>query len=133
MEKYGIEELGKIIDFAGEAVNVGVALKDHQGVMKVLLLADEAEAMKDFDFAKAKEEAKDLHPSEIQQLKDQFKVKTNLKDKALEAKIDGSADFVGKIVAYAEKSYTYVMESKDKVLAFVDEGKALLAEAKDLF
>lgn len=118
----GIENLRKVIDAVGEAINVGVKIANGGGVLSALSLIDELRALGDIQKGTLLEQVKDLDASERIELMNQFKAKVSLDNKVLEATIEAGVDSLEKVIEYGYRTYEHILS-----------GKALYEEIAALF
>lgn len=101
-EKYGVEQVTRVMDVLVEAGNVAARMIGDQGgaaakVGHLLRMSDELIGLVGLDAAKLKAELADLSPEERAQLMAHVKEKFDLADDALEAKIEAGLGLAVKL------------------------------------
>lgn len=129
-EKLGIDQLEKIVDAAGEAINVVHKVTSGGGVFSALSIVDELSALGLVKGDVVLAQLKDLDAAERKHLLGLLKVKVSLGDKALEAKIESGVDCLDEVVDFGFKCYGDVMQIKSVVESRIQEGKALVEKIK---
>lgn len=118
----GIDSLEKVVDAAGEAVNVIHKIANHGSVLNALALTDELSALGSIPKGSVVEQLKDLNDAERVSLMTRFKDKVSIDDKVLEATIEAGVDSLEKVIEYGYRSYEHIKA-----------GVALYAEIASLF
>lgn len=113
----------KVVELAAEGLNVGNSIANGGGILAALALTDELSAMGSFDGPAALAELKAATPEKRAEYLTAFKAKLSLKNKALEAKIEGSADCLDEAVSVGLEGVAVVQHA----IAVVDKVKLLLA------
>lgn len=127
-----IDQLEKIVDAAGEAVNVVHAITHGGGVWMVFQLADELSAMSSVKGDAVLAQLKDVTPEERKSLLSRLKAKVSIGDKALEAKIESGVDCLNEVIEFGIKVYADVLSVKALLNVNIDESKELIAKIKNL-
>lgn len=116
-----MSNLEKLVDCAGEVINVAVKVVNKEGIWTLFALSDEVANLGTINKDEFLAELKALTPEKRAELDKQFQAKVVLKNKELEAKIEK-----GELVL--EKAIDVVLS----VLKVYNDGKAVIAEAKAL-
>ena len=121
-EEYSVDQIGLLVDFGAELVNVGDKIIHKKGIFALFNLSDEASALAGLDVELLKKQAADVSPEERAQLNDRFKNKLVLINKELEAKIEAGADLVDDAIDLGIRG-----------IKLFNEGIALVEQVKELF
>lgn len=132
MEKLGIDQLEKIVEASGEAINVIERVTSGSGIWAVFQLTDELSALAGLSGPVVLAQLKDLSTDERKSLLGKLKAKVSLSNKALEAKIESGVDCLDEAIDYGFKVYSDVLASKVLVETRISEGKALIEKIKNL-
>lgn len=127
-----IDQLEKVVDAAGEAVNVIHSITHGGGVWMVVQLADELSAMSGLKGDVLASQLKDISLEERKSLLARLKAKVSIGDKALEAKIESGADCLNEIVELGLKVHADVMNVKAMVEANIEDSKKIIDKIKNL-
>lgn len=127
-----IDQLSKIVDAAGEAVNVIHKVTSGGGIWVAFQLTDELSALAGLDGPTVVAQLKDLSAEERKSLLSLLKVKVSLSDKDLEAKIEGGVDCLDEVVDYGFQVYADVLATKVLIETRIAVGKLLLEKIKGL-
>jgi len=122
MEQFGIDQLEVIVDAAGEGINVGEKLLTGGGIFSAFALTDELAALGRLDTKAVVAQLKDVSQVEGVALRARFAAKVVLKNKALEAKLEGGTDGLAEaveVVMEAVKVYQHALRVKDKFVALL--------------
>ena len=117
--QYGVVELGKIVSGCVKALNSISKFIHGGGIFALWPILGAVESLKAVDFQAAGKEIGELDAVDRLAVEDIFKANIDLVDKAVEAKLLASVDYLEKGVALVGKG-----------LALVGEGKALVLEVK---
>lgn len=111
-EKLGIDQLEKIVDAAGEGVNVGYRLAHGGGILSALSAMDEISALGTVSKDAALSQLKDLDKDERAKLRERFKNKVSIDNKELESKIEGGADDLEDLISLGYEQYELFLKEK---------------------
>jgi hypothetical protein len=131
-EKLPVDQLEKIVDASGEAINVVHKVSHGGGIFSVLSIVDELSALGLVKGDVVLAQLKDLDVAERKQLLGLLKAKVALSDKALEAKIEAGVDCLDEVVDYGFKIYADGLAMKVLIETRVAEGKVLIEKIKSL-
>ena len=131
-EKLGIDQLEKIVDAAGEAINVVHKVSHGSGVFAALAIVDELSALGLVKKEVLMAQLKDLSTEERKSLLGALKTKVALSDKELEAKIESGIDCLDEVVDFGMTVYGDVLAVKAMVEARIAAGKILVEKIKGL-
>lgn len=124
MEKVGIEQLGKIIDAVGEAINVIDKIVDGGGVWNALAITDELSALGGLSGEGILNEIKDCSEDERKALFAQLQAKCPL--------IKAHVGVLDECVAFGFKCYADGLAIKTMIEVRVAEGKILVEKVKQV-
>lgn len=132
MEKVGTEQLERLVEACGEAINVVYKVSHGGGVFSALSIVDELSALGLVKGEVVLAQLKDLDAAERKHLLGLLKAKVSLSDKELEAKIESGVDCLDEVVEFGFKVFADVMAVKVIVETRIAEGKALVEKIKGL-
>ena len=120
--QHGIAELKKVVMLACEGANVAEGILNKEGLFSLFRLADEASALASLNKEELMAEIKELDSEDYAELYSAAKAKLDLKDDALEAKLEGGVDLVYQSVRVG-------LESLSKIRELMELWKGLLSPA----
>lgn len=101
----------KVVELAAEGLNVANSISNGGGILSALALTDELSAMGSFNGPAALEELKKATPEKRAEYLSAFKGKLSLKNKELEAKIEGGADCLDEAVSVGLEAVSVVQHA----------------------
>ena len=124
MEKVGVEQLGKIVDAVGEAINVIDKIVDGKGVWNALAITDELSALGGLSGEGILNELKDCSEEERKQLFAQLQAKYPL--------IESHVGVLDACVAFGFNCYADGVAIETMIEVRVAEGKVLVEKVKQV-
>lgn len=117
-DKYGTANVKKVLDLVVELANVvGLSIRDGKITTgNVALLLDEVFALKDFDLEQFKFEFAELSADERSELLEHLKVKFDLPNDAVEARIERGAFLASRLVELVPEFISFGKGLREEVV-----------------
>lgn len=124
--QYGVDQLRKFVDLAGELMNVGEALLNKGGLFQLFRLTDEASAMSSVDMDLVKKQYREMDEEDRGVLLSALKSKLDLDNDILEKKIEDGADLVEDALVLGVQAYNDAVDYYGKVKAMAVRAEEIL-------
>lgn len=112
MEKYGVENIQKILFVMFDSVMAVDKMAAHEGILSLLQFTSDFSAMGTFNLDQFKLEVSEFSPEERADMKAKLKAKLVMHNPALEAKLESGVDLVDEGVGLVEANVAYVNKVK---------------------